>query len=65
MLSCSLWAEGVKIFPEIKLYGKYGLAGLIIVVGYLFYDKNQMTSILLEIVGAILASGLIIVAKEE
>jgi hypothetical protein len=53
------------LFGIIKLYGKYGLAGLIMVIGYLFYDKSQMTSILLEIIGVILASGLIIFAIEE
>lgn len=48
----------------IKLYGKYGLAGLLIIVGYLFYDKNLLMSIIIEAIGVLLAL-LLILSYEE
>ena len=39
----------------IKLTGQFGLTGLIIYIGYLFYDKNFLISILLLSIGIILS----------
>ena len=39
----------------IKLVGLAGLAGLIICIGYLFYDKQPVISVILLAVGVVLA----------
>lgn len=44
----------------INLVGIYGLAGLFLIIGYLFYDKNQNTSYLLLLIGALLIIAIII-----
>lgn len=49
---------------DIRLYGKYGLSGLLIVFGYLFYDKNMVVSIILEVIGVISAILLILFYNE-
>jgi len=45
----------MEVITAIKLVGTFGLVGLIIYVGYLFYEKNQIISIILLVVGLILA----------
>jgi hypothetical protein len=42
------------IDPNIKLVGQYGLTGLLLIIGYLFYDKNQAVSIIVLAIGIIL-----------
>lgn len=44
----------------IRLVGSYGLAGSIIWIGYLFWDKNVVVSIILLIIGICLAISIIV-----
>ena len=44
----------------ISLAGKYGLAGLMIIVGFFFYEKNSNISALIIGIGIILSAALII-----
>lgn len=49
-----------KEISWINLVGKYGLAGFLPYVGYLFYEKNEMVSVLLVIFGIGLSVSLIV-----
>lgn len=49
-----------SITAKITLMGLTGLAGLIIYVGYLFYDKNSVISAVLLTVGVLLAVSIIV-----
>jgi len=49
-----------SITATIRLAGLTGLAGLIIYVGYLFYDKNIILSAILLTVGVLLATAIIV-----
>ena len=51
----------MPIEAHIALAGITGLTGLILVVGYLFYDKNQTISIIFLSIGLVLALAITIV----
>lgn len=48
----------------IKLAGVFGVVAIMFYVGYLFYDKNQVVSIILVVIALILAV-YVIVSEEE
>jgi membrane protein YdbS with pleckstrin-like domain len=45
---------------DIKLVGRYGLAGLLLIIGYLFYEKSIPISLILLVFGLALIIILIV-----
>lgn len=56
--------EGVKM-EIVKHIGVYGLLAIIFYVGYLFYDKNGLISIVLLIIGTIFTFIVILYENER
>jgi cell division protein FtsW (lipid II flippase) len=50
--------------PWIRLVGVFGIVGVMFYVSYLFYDKNQVISIILFLIALILAI-YVVVSEEE
>jgi ABC-type iron transport system FetAB permease component len=48
----------------VKLVGVFGIVGVMFYVSYLFYDKNQIISIILFLVAIILAI-YVVISEEE
>jgi len=54
----------MEILAIIRLAGAFGIIGVIIYVGYLFYEKNQIVSVILLVVGLALAIFVVIMETE-